>query len=115
MIKYRVIISIVGFILQVVLFFLFAHRLGYWNTIGFFYCALSVIILVYNAVFDRKPTLRKYSIIYCGGVILAAFLSGIVAGFESVALAWLLLAGIVTGIWFIFWAAMTLKAIFGKR
>ena len=25
------------------------------------------------------------------------------------------LAGIVTGIWFIFWAAMTLKAIFGKR
>jgi uncharacterized spore protein YtfJ len=25
------------------------------------------------------------------------------------------LAGIFTGVWFIFWAAMTLKAIFGKR
>ncbi len=25
------------------------------------------------------------------------------------------LAGIFTGIWFIFWAAMTLKAIFGKK
>ncbi len=96
--RYKVIISIVGFILQVVLFFVFTRRLGYWTAIGFFYCALSVIILVYNAVFDSKPTLRKYSIIYCGGVILAAFLCGIVAGFESFALAWLLLAGVVTGI-----------------
>lgn len=96
--KYRFIISIIGCILQILLFFLFVKRLGYWNAVGLYFVILAVILLLYNILVDKKPTLKKYCIVYSCAITVAALVSGIAVGFESVALAWLVLAGIITGI-----------------
>jgi len=96
--KYRFAISIIGCILQILLFFLFVKRLGYWNAVGLYFVMLAVLLLLYHILVDKKPTLKKYCIVYSCAIAVAALVSGIIVGFESVALAWLLLAGIITGI-----------------
>jgi methyl-accepting chemotaxis protein len=96
--KYKYVISIVGCILQVFLVYLFVRRLGYWNAVGFYFVIFSLLLLLYNMFIDKKPTLRRYCIVYVGAITIMVLVSGIFAGFESVALAWLLLAGIVSGI-----------------
>ncbi len=96
--KYKFTISVIGCILQILLFFLFVNRLGYWDAVGFFYIILAVLLWCYMMLVDKKPRLKKYCIIYSSTTIIAALVSGIIAGFESIALAWLLLAGIIVGI-----------------
>ncbi len=95
--KYRILISIIGFILQIVLFMFFAIRIGYWSNVSLYYIIFSIFLLLYNLVIYTKPTLKGYSVLHFFGIISAALLSGFISGFELLALIWLLLVGVITG------------------
>ncbi len=87
-----------GFVLQIVFFSIFTKRIGYWNNISHYFVIFSIVLLVYNIFIENKPTLKKYSILYFVGITVAGVLSGLFSGFEPMAIIWLLLSGVITGV-----------------
>lgn len=96
--KYSVPISITGFILQVLFFLLFVSRIGYWNQTWYVFLLLTLPLLLYNMFFDKSPSLIKYSFFYVVGTVIAGALSGIVLGYEMLAISWLIIAGVISGV-----------------
>ena len=96
--SYRIHISILGLILQVIFFSLLTSKLGYWHTVVQYFIALSVLFLLYSLFVERQPTLKKFTTLYCISTIVAGIVSGLFAGFESISLGWLLLSSITTGV-----------------
>ncbi len=96
--KSKIFISILGFFAQVIFFLFFTNRIGYWYDISYSFIVFSSILLLYNIIIDKKPTLKQYSMRYFVVTIVASVLSGLIAGFKLMAITWLLLAGVITGI-----------------
>lgn len=96
--KYSVLISITGFILQVLFFLLFVSRIGYWKQTWYVFLLLILPLLLYNMFFDKRPSLMKYSLFYIAGTVIAGVLSGIVLGYEMLAILWLIVAGVISGV-----------------
>jgi len=96
--KFSIPISTMGFILQVFFFFLFVERIGYWKQTWYIFLIIALIIFFYNIFLNKKPSLKGYSIIYFSSTVVASVLSGVVVGFEILAISWLILAGIISGL-----------------
>jgi len=96
--SHKIHISILGLVLQIIFFSLLTRRLGYWHAVAQYFIVVAVLFLLYPVFIDKHPTLKRFTTLYFIGIIVAGLLSGLFAGFESVALGWLLLSGILTGI-----------------
>jgi len=96
--KFSVPISIAGFILQVLFFLLFVRRIGYWHQTWYVFSLLTLLLLLYNVFIDKKPSLNKYSILYFAGTVIAGVLSGVILGYEMLAITWLIIAGVISGV-----------------
>lgn len=96
--KFSIPISIAGFLLQLFFFFLFVRRVGYWHDTWYTFAVIALIVLFFNIFIYRKPSLKGYSIIYFISTTGASVLSGVVVGFETHAIAWLVLAGVISGL-----------------
>lgn len=96
--KFSVPISIMGFILQILFFFLFVRRIGYWHQTWYVFLIITLIVLFYNIFINKNPSLKNYSIIYFVSTVVASVMSGILLGYQMLAISWLIVAGIVSGI-----------------
>ncbi len=95
--KYKIQISVIGLILQILLFSILAVRLGYWYTTAKYFVVIASLFFIYVAFVDRDITLKRFCIQYFAGIIIAGLLSGLLTGLRSGDLGWLFLLSIITG------------------
>ncbi|OGC41653.1 hypothetical protein A2Y85_04025 [candidate division WOR-3 bacterium RBG_13_43_14] len=96
--KYKITIAVIGFILQMVLYVLFAQRLGYWRNIGLSYAAIPLVIMIFLIIYRKEIGLRQYSAIYFFTTLISSLVAGVIAKFGFLAYGWLLVAGVCTGL-----------------
>lgn len=93
--RYRIPLSILGFILQILFLFFVTRRTNYWGNIGQYFIILSILILFYSAFIDKKSTIKRYCIQYSLMIVAAIFLSGLLSALGFSDIVSLLFIGIV--------------------
>lgn len=99
--KVRIPVVLFTFILQLVFMFLITHKIELWTTINRAYIVLLVVVLLYHIIINRNTTLRTFCIHSFLGVIAASVLSGIISGVSFTGIIWLILYGVITGLFIV--------------
>jgi methyl-accepting chemotaxis protein len=103
--KYRILISLLGFVLQILFLYFMARKFAYWQDIGQYYMIFSLAVLLYNAFIDKKSSLKQYCRQLFVGIIIAVVLSSLIVALETIDIVLLLVLGIVT-------AALVITVVF---
>jgi len=94
--RYRIQISIFGLILQILLMYLLARRIGHWLDISVYYILFSFATLLYSGFIERDSKLKRYCVQYFAGVSVSAVLAALFGGLSSVNFLWIFIFGIIT-------------------